>query len=52
MSITALLLAIIAALLLSNTADAFPEILWGWIGLPGWLLWPLLLALLAWCMDD
>lgn len=52
MSIIALLLAVIAALLLSDTADAFPQILWGWIYLPSWLLWPLLLALLAWCIDD
>ena len=52
MSITALLLTVIAAFWLSNTADAFPQILWEWIRLPGWLLWPLLLALFAWCVDD
>jgi hypothetical protein len=33
------------------TAEAFPHILWSWIYLPRWLLWPLLLAVLAWCMD-
>ena len=52
MSIIALLLAVIAAFWFSDAADAFPQILWGWISLPGWLLWPLLLALLAWCIDD
>jgi hypothetical protein len=52
MPIIVLLLAVVAALALSITAEAFPHILWGWIYWPRWLLWPLLLALLAWCIDD
>jgi hypothetical protein len=51
MPIVALLLTVLAAFSLSMTAEAFPHILWSWIYLPRWLLWPLLLAVLAWCMD-
>ncbi|MGB3297865.1 MAG: hypothetical protein WBA76_06315 [Phormidesmis sp.] len=52
MSIIALLLTVIMAYWFTKTAEAFPEVLWGWTQLPGWLLWTLLLALLAWCVDD
>jgi hypothetical protein len=52
MPIVVLLLAVVVALSLSLTVEAFPHILWSWIYLPRWLLWPLLLTLLAWCIDD
>ena len=52
MSIFTLLLTIILAFLLSEFADAFPQILWGWVHLPKWLLGLGILGLVAWCMDD
>jgi len=52
MSLIALLLTIVAALLLSDLMDAFPGILWGWIHWPRWALWISLLTLFAWCLQE
>ncbi|MGB3293229.1 MAG: hypothetical protein WBB01_09605 [Phormidesmis sp.] len=51
MSLIALLLAMLTALLLSNVVDGLPELLWGWIYLPRWVLWVALLALVSWCIE-
>ncbi len=51
MSIVALLLIVLSALFFSYAADGLPDLLWGWIYLPKWLLWSGLLSILAWCMD-
>ena len=50
-SIVALLVTVWVAFALSGAADAFPQVLWGWIHLPGWLGWFPLLAIVAWCMS-
>lgn len=52
MSIVALLVAIWVAFALSGVADAFPNVLWGWIHWPSWIWWSPLLAVVAWCMKD
>jgi hypothetical protein len=52
MSIVFLLIAVIVAFALSAATEAVPQILWIWVYLPKWLLWPLLLAVIAWCIDD
>lgn len=51
MSLIALLLAMLVALLLTTLVDGLPELLVGWIHLPRWLLWVAVLALVSWCMD-
>ncbi len=51
MSIVALLIIILSALFFSYTADGLPDVLWGWMQFPKWLLWLGLLSILAWCMD-
>lgn len=52
MSLISLLLVIVMAFLLSNSMDAFPGVLWGWVHWPQWLLWGGLLALVTWCIGD
>ena len=52
MSLFALLAAVLMALVFSIWVDALPQLLFGWIYLPNWLLGLALLALVAWCMDD
>ena len=52
MSLIALLLAMLIALLFTSAVDYLPELLFGWIHLPRWLLWIALLALVSWCIED
>ncbi|KPQ34523.1 MAG: hypothetical protein HLUCCA11_14585 [Phormidesmis priestleyi Ana] len=54
MSLVALIITIIIGFWFSNAADAFPQILWGWVRWPNWLIWLLLLMLMSWFMkgDD
>ena len=51
MSLVTLLLTVFIAFFLSDVADAFPQVLWGWIYMPSWLLWIGIVGLVAWCMD-
>lgn len=51
MSLIALLIAMLVALLFSTVVDGLPELLFGWIHWPRWLLWIALLALVSWCME-
>ena len=37
MSLVALIITIIIGFWFSNAADAFPQILWGWVRWPNWL---------------
>ena len=52
MSLIVLLLTVTVAFFLSELADFFPGVLWGWLHLPTWLMWGTLLVLVAWCMGD
>ena len=52
MSLITLLLTVVVAFFLSDVADAFPQILWGWIHLPSWLLWIGIVSIVAWCMGS
>jgi hypothetical protein len=52
MPIFVLLLATVVALSFFGVVEALPRLLWGWIYLPNWLLWPVVLVLFAWCIDD
>lgn len=51
MSIFVLVLTLVLSLWIANLADAFPQVLWGWVHWPRWLLGLLGLALFSWCMD-
>ncbi len=50
MAIVVLLMTIVVAFGLSEFADLFPEVLWGWIHGGNWLLWATVLALVSWGM--
>jgi hypothetical protein len=52
MPLFVLLLAIAIALSFFGVVESLPQLLWGWIYLPHWLLWPALLILFAWCVED
>ena len=51
MALVTLLLTVVFAFFLSEVADAFPQVLWGWIHLPKWLLWTGVIGVVAWCME-
>ena len=52
MSIVLLVLAVVVAFAFSVATEAVPQVLWLWTYLPRWLLWPLILIAIAWCIDD
>ncbi|MEM6449288.1 MAG: hypothetical protein AAF703_03140 [Cyanobacteria bacterium P01_D01_bin.105] len=52
MPLITLLLTVIVAFFLSDVADAFPQILWGWVHWPSWLLWLGVVGIVAWCIGS
>ncbi|EDX85054.1 hypothetical protein S7335_2753 [Synechococcus sp. PCC 7335] len=52
MSLIVLMLVTVIAWWLSLFVDAFPGLLWDWIYWPRWIIWIVLLSLVAWCMED